>query len=86
MLHTGKCSNPMTLVNHKITVMGYEDPALEGDRITLTCQSNSSIICMGTGEWELNPGEVVCIGELMTTGTTLTGMSPKVTFILHVHA
>ena len=57
--------------------MGYEDPALEGDSITLICPSGSllsrpnSSISMGNGEWEPDPREKVCIGELMTTGTTI---------------
>ena len=36
--YTGKRSHPMNLTND-IRVTGYEDPALEGEVITLTCPS-----------------------------------------------
>ena len=92
MLHAGKCSIPMALVNNNVRVIGYEDPALEGESITFTCQSGSlligpnSSICAENGEWEPDPREVVCMDELMTTGTTITSISPKFTFTLHIHA
>ena len=62
-------------------VMGYTDPALEGQSITFACPpywtlngSNSST-CMGNGEWEPDPGEVECTGGMGTTGVTLGKMS-----------
>ena len=89
MLHAVKCGNPIALVNNNVRVMGYEDPALEGESIILTCPSGSllsgpnSSICMGNGEWEPDPREVVCIRELMTTGTTITSMSLKFTLSMY---
>ena len=60
-------------------VMGYTDPALEGQNITFACPpyqtlngSNSST-CMGNGEWEPDPREVECTGAMGTTGTTTSG-------------
>ena len=59
-------------------VVGFVDPALEGQNITFTCPpgqmlngSNTST-CMGNGEWEPDPGEVACTGPTVTTGTTST--------------
>ena len=57
----------MQLTNAR--AVDYEDPALEGQNITLICApgqvlngSNQST-CMGSGKWEPNPGEVECMGE-----------------------
>ena len=59
-------------------VVGYLDPALEGQIITLTCPpgqilngSNTST-CMGNGRWEPDPGTVECTGGLVTTVATPT--------------
>ena len=75
----GKCSNQMELTN--ALVVGYVDPALEGQNIIFTCPphqtlngSNSST-CMGNGEWEPDPREVECTGGMGTTGVTTSGMS-----------
>ena len=53
-------------------VMGYTDPALEGQTITFACPpyqtlngSNSST-CMENGEWEPDPREVECTGKFST--------------------
>ena len=58
----------MELTNAR--VVGYEDPALEGQIITYSCPpgqilngSNSST-CMRNGKWEPDLGEVECIGKL----------------------
>ena len=65
----------MVLVNTNIRVMGYEDPAFEGNRVIFTCLSglmlngSNSSTCMGNGEWEPDPREVDCISEVHgTTG------------------
>ena len=65
-------------------VLGYIDPALEGQTITFFCPSprqaisgpNSSI-CMGNGKWDPDPGEVECTGhgQPVTTGTTTLGVT-----------
>ena len=47
---------------------GYEDPAMEGAKITFSCRGGLSLIgpnltmCMGNGEWEPDLGEVACTG------------------------
>ena len=49
-------------------VEGYEDPALEGEKIMFSCRSELMMTgpnfatCMGNGEWEPDPREVNCIG------------------------
>ena len=70
----------MALVNNDIRIVGYKDPALEGDQIAFTCPSghepngSKSSTCMGNGEWEPDPREVNCISELQpTTGMCLFG-------------
>ena len=57
----------MELTNAR--VVGYEDPAREGQNITFTCApgqvlngSNQST-CMGNAKWESDPGDVECMGE-----------------------
>ena len=65
----------MALTHTDVRVMGYEDPAVEGESVTFTCFSGSvlngprSSMCMGNGEWEPDPGEVNCTGVTITTGT-----------------
>ena len=75
----------MVLVNSNVRVMGYEDPAFEGNRVTFTCPSgqildgSNSSTCMGNGEWEPDPKEVDCINEVhMTTS--------KYCIILQIHS
>ena len=59
----------MTLTRNSVQVMGYEDPALEGESIVFTCTSGeilngpNSSMCMGNGEWEPDPGELNCTHE-----------------------
>ena len=71
-MYIGKCSNPLTLVNASVIVEGYEDPALEGEIIMFSCSSGlmtigpNSAICMGNGEWEPDPREIVCAGGSVT--------------------
>ena len=62
-------------------VMGYTDPALEGQNIIFACPpfqtlngSNSST-CMGNGEWEPDPRDVECTDGMRTTGAMTSGMS-----------
>ena len=67
-------------------MIGYEDPALEGEIITFTCllglefSGPISSMCMRNGEWDPDPGEVNCTGVLnqITTGTpTILRMPQK---------
>ena len=65
-IHAGQCSNPIAQINvtTKVRVMGYEDPAFEGNRVTFTCLSGLILdgsnlsTCMGNGEWEPDSREV----------------------------
>ena len=41
--HTAKCSNPVKLVHYDVMVEGYNDPALEGENITLICSPESML-------------------------------------------
>ena len=37
MCYIGKCNDPSTLIhNSDVIIIGYEDPALEGENITFT--------------------------------------------------
>ena len=81
MCYVGKCDDPSTLIHNNVTVSGYEDPALEGENITLTCATGAilsgpnSSICARNGEWEPDPRAVECTHEHdLTTGTTMPGM------------
>ena len=64
----------MALVNNDVRVVGYEDPALEGEVITFTCpyglilSGPNSSTCMGNVEWEPDPNEANCTDGLVTTG------------------
>ena len=66
--------------------MDYEDPALEGEIITFTCSPGLelsgpiSAMCMRSGEWEPDPGEVNCTGVLnqMTAGTPTILRMPQI--------
>ena len=66
----------MELTN-TIVAMGYIDPALKGQNITFTCppgqtlNGSSSSTCMGNGEWEPDPTEVVCTSTAIIFDTTL---------------
>ena len=59
--------------------MGYEDPALEGENITFTCNTGltldgpNSSTCMGNGEWEPDPRAASCTS--VATGVPTTGAS-----------
>ena len=55
-----------------IRVIGYRDPALEGTSVTLECSSPNLVhigpntpTCMGNGEWEPDPRDVNCAGEIV---------------------
>jgi hypothetical protein len=69
----------MALVNDNdiVIITGFEDPALDGEAITLTCppgwilNGSSSSTCTRNGEWEPDPRDVNCIGALITTGTPI---------------
>ena len=77
----GKCDDLLMLIHDDVIVMGYEDPALEGDNITFTCPTRAilggpnSSTCARNGEWEPDPRKVECMHgrQLVTTGTTIPG-------------
>ena len=74
--------------------MGYEDPALEGQTITITCPpgwilngSNSST-CMENGIWEPDPGNAECTlsgGFITTVATPILGTVVLVDMIIQVY-
>ena len=88
----GECDDPSELIHSDVVVMGYEDPALEGENITFTCPSgailsgSNSSICMENGEWEPDSSEVECTRELVTTGTTMPSMPQNSLHTMHMHA
>ena len=92
--NAGRCRNPMVIVNNNVRIAGYEDPALEGEVITLTClpgqmlNGTDTSTCMRYGEWEPDPGEVNCI-SLPTSMTTSHGgtatLSKYITKFLHYY-
>ena len=65
---TAKCYNPGVVIIADLIIDGFEDPALEGENITFTCNNGlilvgpNSSTCMGNGEWEPDPREVNCTG------------------------
>jgi hypothetical protein len=70
--HTAKCANVLHQVHDNIRAIGYSDPALEGSSVTLECSSPNLVhmgpnitTCMENGEWEPDPREVNCIGEIV---------------------
>ena len=72
-------------------VVGYIDPALEGQNITFTCPpgqmlngSNAST-CMGNGVWEQDPGDVECTGARGFITIVATGCTPTlgIAWIIH---
>ena len=78
--HAGKCSNPMTLTRNDVQILGYEEPALEGESIMFTCTSGkilngpNSSMCMGNGEWKLDPRDVNCTHvKLQPTNPVICG-------------
>ena len=63
-----KCYNPGPMVTADLIIEGYEDPALEGENITFSCNDGLTLIgsnsstCMENGRWEPDPREVNCTG------------------------
>ena len=76
MYYVGKCDDPLMLIHNDIIIVGYEDPALEGENITFTCPTGAiltgpnSSTCVENGEWEPDPREVEC-SVFGTTSTTI---------------
>ena len=74
--YVGKCDDPLTLIHSDVIVMGYEDPALEGENITFTYPTGAMLtgskmsICVENGEWEQDPRDVEC-SVLLTSTTTV---------------
>ena len=83
-MHTVDCGNPLNPAdgqsfkrNDSVSVSGHSHPAMEGASVNFTCPPSHALIgphsatCMGNGEWEPDPIEVECKGELhmiMVTG------------------
>ena len=72
LLHAVNCGLPSRLLHHPVTVdTGSQGcPLLEGQIITYTCPPGfvqtgpNASVCTGNGEWEPDPGEAYCIGDL----------------------
>jgi hypothetical protein len=73
---TAKCGNVLHQLigqdHDNIRVIGYSAPALEGTSVILECISPYLVhrgpnitTCMENGEWEPDPREVNCIGEIV---------------------
>ena len=73
--HAAKCPNVLHQLGQaqdNIQVIGYSDPALEGTVVTLECSSPNLVhmgpnttTCMGNGEWEPDPRDMNCAGEIV---------------------
>ena len=78
--YVGKCNDPLTLIHSDVIVMGYEDPALEGENITFTCPTGAILTGSNTstylenGEWEPDLRDVEC-SVLVTSITTIPSMT-----------
>ena len=72
--NAAKCANVLYQLEQaqdNIQVIGYSDPALEGTSVTLKCSSPNLVLmgpntttCMGNREWEPDPRDVNCAGEI----------------------
>ena len=58
------------MMNDSISVLGYSHPAIVGASVNFTCPHKHLLIgphsatCMENGEWEPDPVQVECKGEL----------------------
>ena len=66
---SAKCDNPLhQTADASLRVFGYNDPALEGADVTLSCYSElvligpTSLTCTSNGEWRPDSRNVECIG------------------------
>ena len=69
---SAKCDNPLhQTTDVSLRVFGYNDPALEGANVTLSCSSDriligpTSLTCTSDGEWRPDPRSAQCIGMTM---------------------
>ena len=71
MLLAVTCDLPTQLLNFLVTVVNesQDNPYIEGQFITYTCPPGfvltgpNTSVCTGIGEWEPDPGHVICIGN-----------------------
>ena len=76
-IHKVKCRSLLRLLGSddgSIRINGYRDPAIEGTDATLECSTPNllllgpnTVTCMGNGEWEPDPRQVLCVGEYTLT-------------------
>ena len=59
----------MQIEDSQVKIMGYNNPAVEGTNVTLSCPSglvltgpNDIATCMENGKWEPDLGEMDCKG------------------------
>ena len=70
--HAVTCDYPPTQLLHGsfVVITGCDSLPIEGRTITYTCPPGfilagpNTSVCLGNGEWEPDPGEVECIGDL----------------------
>jgi hypothetical protein len=66
--------------SESIEIMNYVAPAVEGTTVTFKCPSQYDLIgpnitvCMGNGEWEPDPREIVCRGMAVSSCTCATSI------------
>ena len=73
------CDHPPTQLfcGPVVVVMGSGSPPIEGQFITYTCPPGFILtgpnvsVCTENREWEPDPGDVECIGDLNSTLSTL---------------
>ena len=70
--YTVTCDNlPIQLFYRNVEVVLESPIRVEGQFITYTCPSGFVLtgpnvsVCVGNGEWEPDPREVACIGEML---------------------
>ena len=72
LLHAVTCDLLTQSLHRSVTMAtgSQEYPLMEGQIITYTCQSGfvmngpNASVCTGNGEWEPDPGEAYCTGDL----------------------
>ena len=72
--------------NKQVVITDYNNPALVGTNATFTCNSSSGLVftgfntttCMENGEWEPDPREIDCEGNLYSPGIPI-----RIDFVLH---
>lgn len=69
-MHAARCESPVAdITDENITVLGYTEPAVEGNKIFFICSTELELVgprtstCAANGQWKPNPREVNCKSE-----------------------